>query len=70
LQRYGKILRTDRRDDGLKFISTFARYTDFLPLDLSGHFEFAIANETRDLLCDGRLQSLFDFDDLARMAKR
>jgi len=62
-------MSADGRHDCLKFVSTVACNPDFLTLDLRGDFEFAVANKTGDLLGDGRLQPLLDFDDLPRVTE-
>ena len=57
-------------DDGLQIIATLAGHAHFVALDLRGDFELFIADEGGDLLGYARFNAVFQFDDLARMAKR
>src|SRR6266498_4802468 len=53
LEGGGKILGAHGADDGLQIIPAFAGHADFITLDLSGDFQFKIADEGGDLLGQG-----------------
>src|ERR1043166_8459116 len=66
-QGQGKFLGPHRRHHALQFVPAFASHANLLVLNLSRHFEFAVTNESRDLLGHGRFNALLDFDRLPRM---
>src|SRR6266480_140519 len=65
----GEVLGAHGGDDCLQLVLALARHADFLALNLRRHLEPAVADEPGDLLRDGQLDSLLDFDDLSRVAE-
>ena len=57
-------------DDGLQFVAALAVHAHFVALDLRRHLELAVADEAGDLLGDGALDAIFNFDALPRVAER
>ena len=70
LEGRGKFTGAQGSDHGLEFISALGRYPDIAALNLCGHLEFLLSDETSDLFGHGLVESLLDFDFLSASAQR
>ena len=59
-----------RLDHRLQIIPVLAGHAHLLILNLRRHLQLRFADEGRDFLGDGRLDSLLDLDNLPRVAER
>src|SRR5579859_6045423 len=62
LQGHRELVPANGSDDGLQFVATFAVDADFISLNLRRDLEFAVANETGDLLGHIGGNALLHFD--------
>src|SRR5205823_2736180 len=70
LQRDRELFGSHGCNHRLQIIPALAVDADLFALDLGRYLQFALANETGDLLGDGLLDALIDFYYLAGMAER
>ena len=66
----GEIFGSALGHDFLEVVAAFAGDADVVAHDLSGDFEFGIADEAGDLLGGGSVDALLDDDLLAGVAER
>src|SRR6185503_4933382 len=69
LQGDGEVVASESGDNRLKVIPAFAADANLFRLNLRSDFQVQAADVRSDILCDLRLDALFDSNDLSGMAQ-